>query len=479
MENDMNTSWNISEKCKEVFAFFEEISAIPHGSGNTDAIASYLEAFAHAHGLACERDAANNVLIRKAASAGYEAHKPIILQGHTDMVALKEPTCQKDMTREGLDLYVDGDFLRARGTTLGADDGIAVAYMLAILADGTLPHPPIEALFTSDEEIGLLGVAAFDTSLLEGSMLINIDSDGEGVFTAGCAGGVRCDLTLPLRKQAVQGVARRITVSGLLGGHSGVEIHKGRANALRILGECLRALDGVRIVSLSGGQADNAIASGATATVLCPADAEKTLKTLEAQLRARYATVDPTLTVTLTEAKEVTEAYTAEDCARITSLLTELPNGVIAMSAAIPTLVETSLNAGMAHTDEDGFSLCISVRSSKEAGKDALCATLREAVERTGGSFSMRGAYPAWEYRESSPLREAACRVFRTMYGKDAETVVIHAGLECGVFAGKIADFDAISLGPDNFDLHTPEEHLSISSTERVYAFLRQLLAAL
>jgi len=248
-------------KYREVFSFFEQISAIPRGSGHTDAIAAYLVDFAKARGLYVYRDAYDNVLIRKAATAGYEGHTPIVLQGHTDIVAVKTPDCEKDMDREGLDLYVDGDFLRARGTSLGADDGIAIAYALAILDSRDIAHPPLEALFTSDEEIGLIGAGGFDTSKLVGSTLINIDSDGEGVFTVGCAGGVRCDLTLPMQSTATDAPTYRLTVGDLVGGHSGVEIHRGRANALRVLGSCLAAVAGVRLVALSGGVADNAIAT--------------------------------------------------------------------------------------------------------------------------------------------------------------------------------------------------------------------------
>ncbi len=466
-------------KYREVFSFFEQISAIPRGSGHTDAIAAYLVDFAKARGLYVYRDAYDNVLIRKAATAGYEGHTPIVLQGHTDIVAVKTPDCEKDMDREGLDLYVDGDFLRARGTSLGADDGIAIAYALAILDSRDIAHPPLEALFTSDEEIGLIGAGGFDTSKLVGSTLINIDSDGEGVFTVGCAGGVRCDLTLPMQSTATDAPTYRLTVGDLVGGHSGVEIHRGRANALRVLGSCLAAVAGVRLVALSGGVADNAIATDAQATFVAMGDVRAQIEAVASKLRAQYAETDPDMTVALTEVKAAERAYAPEDSANAISLLTELPNGVIAMSEAIPTLVETSLNVGIASLAEDGFSLCISVRSSKEAAKDALTDTLASFVRARGGDMSMRGAYPAWEYRENSPLRDAACRVYERMYGKRAQSMVIHAGLECGVFAGKIRDFDSISLGPENHDLHTTEEHMSISSAVRVYEFLCELLAAL
>ena len=472
-------SLNEAIKHKEIFSFFEEISHIPRGSGHTTAIAAYLVEFAKARGLYVYRDAHDNVLIRKAATAGYEGHTPVILQGHTDIVAVKTPDSVKDMEREGLELYVDGDFLRAKDTSLGADDGIAIAYALAILDSNDVAHPPLEALFTSDEEIGLIGAGGFDTSKLAGATLINIDSDGEGVFTVGCAGGVRCDLTLPMQLAASAGLAYRLSVGGLVGGHSGVEINRGRANALRVLGSCLASVAGVRLVSLAGGVADNAIATDAQATFVAEGDVKAQIEAAVRVLRARYAETDPAMVVSVEAIGSVDRAYTHEDSAKAISLFTELPNGVIAMSEAIPTLVETSLNAGIATLSDEGLSLCISVRSSKEADKDMLTDKLAAFVRALGGDMSMRGAYPAWEYRENSPLREAACRVFARMYGKKAECMVIHAGLECGVFAGKIQNFDSISLGPDNYDLHTTEEHMSISSAVRVYEFLRELLDAL
>ncbi len=464
-------------ECKEVFAYFQEISRIPRGSGHTAAIASYLVSFAKTRGLFYVRDDADNVIIRKAASAGYEDHPPVILQGHTDMVPAKVPSCSKDMDKEGVDVYLDGDFLRAAGTTLGADDGIAIAYALAILADDTLAHPPLEALFTSDEEVGLIGAAALDVTHLCGTTLINIDSDAEGCFTVGCAGGVRCDLYLPMKRQPVHADGYTVHVSGLSGGHSGMEIDKGRANALRLLGDCLRR-GGVRVADIAGGSADNAIAAEASATV-CASEAFSTFAAEYClQMQALYADTDPSLTIQLSPCR-VSEAYTEADTQRLLSLLTDLPNGVIAMSEAPQGLVQTSLNCGIAHTDDNGFALGISVRSSVEEDKGALVATLRAMTEAQQGTLEQRGDYPAWEYRADSPLCDTACRVYRQMYGKEAKTMVIHAGLECGVFAGKIPSFDAISLGPDNFDLHTPDEHMSVSSACRVYRFLTELLRQL
>lgn len=461
--------------CAGVFRFFEEFSAIPHGSGNTAGIASYLVKFAGERRLSCVRDEANNVLIRKPATPGKEASPVLILQGHTDMVAEKVPGSTLDMEKEGLKLYRDGDFLRAEGTTLGGDDGIAVAYMLAILDDDALPHPALECLFTSDEEIGLLGAAAFDTSLLTGHTLLNLDSEEEGIFTVGCAGGVRCDTTLPVRAGKVTGKAVTITLSGLCGGHSGTEIIRGGGNAILLMGELLCRLPGARLVSFRGGNADNAIPRECTMTVIGGGVAEMA-ETFFTEIKTRFGEKEPELAIRVASAT-VHAALSAEDTRLVATLLTSMPNGVQAMNPDIPGLVQTSLNAGIADFDSENFTLSASVRSSVGAEKDALVRRLEDAAHAVGATFGTRGAYPAWEYRKDSALREGLCRTYRKMYGRDAACVVIHAGLECGIFAGKIADFDAVSFGPDNHDIHTTEEHLSLSSSARVYDFLRTFLA--
>lgn len=462
---------------KSVFYYFNEISKIPHGSGNTAKIAEYLVNFANERGLYVRRDGANNVIIKKAATAGYEGRPAVILQGHTDMVLATAPDCDKDMLSEGLDLYIDGDFLKARGTTLGGDDGVAVAYALALLDSDSIPHPALEALFTSDEEIGLLGAVALDPCDINGRMLINIDSDAEGILTVGCAGGVRLDARLPMRTESCQADALKIRVDGLRGGHSGVEIGKGRENAIKILGELLRlaSCDGtaVRISSICGGNADNAIPRYAECVV--EAGCKGKITAAVNALTEKYRAAEPTICFTFTDT-EALSLYDASDSSALISLINEEPSGVIAMSSDISGLVETSLNLGIVRCSEDSVTLTFSIRSSKSAEKASLVTRVTKIAQKYGADCSTHGDYPAWEYRRESHLRDVMCGVYRDMYGRDAEVVTIHAGLECGIFTDKISGLDCVSIGPDNHDIHTTEERLSISSTVRVWEYLKEVL---
>ena len=461
---------------ERAFRFFSQLSEIPHGSSNTERIAEYLFNFAKERGLYAKRDGANNVIIRKCATRGYEDRPTVILQGHSDMVAEKTPDSKRDLLTEGLSLYIDGDFLRARETTLGGDDGIALAYALAILDSDDIEHPEIEAVFTSDEEIGLLGAAALDCSELRGKILINIDSDEEGIFTVGCAGGVRADITLPLKRETLSHPVYSIGISGLLGGHSGIEIDKGRANAIKLLGEALVRLgDAARLVSMRGGNMDNAIPRDASA-VICSPLSEKEISELLSELREENLGAEPEMCVGVVREEGLFSALTEESHKALVSIIAENPSGVIAMSRDIPGLVETSLNLGIVRVSRERAEITYSFRSSLEAAKDALVSSVRAVAKRYGADFETRGAYPAWEYRQSSHLRDTMCRVYREMYGKDAKVITIHAGLECGIFSNKIEGLDCVSIGPDNFDIHTTEEHLSLSSSARVFDFLLKLL---
>ena len=464
-------------RAERVFCFFEEISRIPHGSGNTAAIADYLVAFAKERGLYSVRDGANNVIIRKPATEGYEARPTVILQGHTDMVADATAESGKDLTCDALDLYVDGDFLRAKGTTLGGDDGIAVAYALAILDSSDIPHPEIEAVFTSDEEIGLLGATALDTSELRGRIMINIDSEEEGIFTVGCAGGVRMDITLPMQAEDTPTEAALLRVSGLAGGHSGIEIDKSRGNAIKILGELLDAVlketGDLRIASISGGNADNAIPR--SAECLLDRKYADAARRAIAVVTEKYREVEPCMNITCEDA-EPARLYTPESSQGLISLISKEPSGVIAMSEDIEGLVETSLNLGIVESNEACAVLSFSLRSAKGASKKELAERVELIAREHGATCSSRGDYPAWEYRKDSHLREVMCDVFRDMYGRDAQVVTIHAGLECGIFSDKIEGLDCVSIGPDSHDIHTTEEHLSISSAIRVWEYLKEVL---
>ena len=467
---------------KSVFRFFEELTRIPHGSGNTAAASAWTADFAKARGLRHRRDAMGNVVIWKPASPGYEGHPAVILQGHLDMVCVQESGMDHDFGKDPLELTVDGDWVKARGTTLGGDNGIAVAMIMALLDDAAAVHPPIEAVFTVDEEIGLLGANGLDCADLQGRKLINLDSEDEGVLTVSCAGGSRCDIVKEFPLTEAEGAVCTLTVSGGQGGHSGMEINKGLANASKLLGACLKEMDGVRLISLSGGLQDNAIPKEAEAVFLAedPAALEALRERFERETRAAFAAVEPTLAITLTAAPaQRRQALSPADTQAVIALLSDYPNGVLSMSQDIPGLVQTSLNLGIMRLKDGKMSLSSSVRSSVAAEKDALCARLENLAAQYGGSFSQRGVYPPWEYRKESPLREVMVRAYRETTGREMIVEAIHDGLECGLFAGKIPGLDAVSIGPDLRDVHSTREKMSVSSVARTWAYLRKVLEEL
>ena len=469
---------NISDhkSIEKVIGFFEEFSAIPHGSGNTSMIADYLVDFAKKRALDYSRDNADNVIIRKRATKGYENRPGVIFQGHLDMVAEKKPGANIDMQKEGLTLYRDGDFLRAKDTTLGGDDGVALAYALAVLDSDDIPHPDFEAIFTSDEEIGLLGAVALDPKEVKGRLLINIDSDEEGVFTVGCAGGMRSDITLPVHRSNSSADSYRVKVSGFKGGHSGVEIDKGRVNASKALVEILSKIGDISIKELRGGNADNAIPRECECVFACGYDRTQMLKKLGDELKAKYADIEPDITVDVEKIENTAAGVRVDDSVNLISLLCDLPSGIIAMSNDIEGLVETSLNLGILRLENDRAEISFSVRSAKGTEKKKLSEKLESIAKEHGASYATRGEYPAWEYKKDSHLRDVMKRVYERMYNRSPEIVIIHAGLECGIFSEKIEGLDCVSIGPDNKDIHTTEERLSLSSVERVWEFLLEVL---
>ena len=465
----------------KVFSFFEAMCAIPHGSRNTKAISDWCVAFAEQRGLEHYQDEANNVIMIKEATPGYENAQPVILQGHLDMVCEKEAGCPKDMDQEGLELAVDGGYVYAKGTTLGSDDGIAVAMALAILDAEDIPHPRVEAVFTTDEEIGLLGAAALDVSPLKGRTMINLDSEAEGIFTVSCAGGVTASCLLPVSRQAFDGVTLTLTVGGLTGGHSGAEIHKGRANSNMLMGRLLRALTletTLRIQRVDGGLKDNAIPveTRAAVTVADPQAAQRIAGEMEQILKNEYQATDPGLFVKAEPATAAAIPLDPTSTHRVICMLLCLPNGVQTMSAAIPGLVQTSLNLGILASQDQEIQASFSVRSSVDSQKDMLKDRLVCLMEQLGGCVKFSGEYTGWQYQEHSPLRDLMVKVFREQYGKDPKIEAIHAGLECGIFAGKMPGLDCISLGPDLLEIHTPREKMSISSVQRVWSFLLEVL---
>ncbi len=468
---------------KRVWAFFEQLSAIPRGSGNTKAASDWIAAFARERGLWYHQDAANNVVVRKAASPGKEAAAPVILQGHIDMVCEKTADCAKDMTREGLDLAVEDGKVRALGTSLGGDNGIAVAMLLAVLDDDALEHPPVEAVFTVDEEIGLLGAAALDTGLLAGRRLINLDSEEEGVFTVSCAGGVRANCRIPVTREPFGAPVLRLTVDGLRGGHSGAEIDKGRANADKLLGRALYAIGkraNLRLCSVRGGVADNGIPVRAEAVLAADEAAVRAgAEALQGLLREEYRVTDPGVTLAVEPCAAELIPMSAQSTADAICFLQCAPNGIYAMSPEVAGLVQTSLNLGIVKTEGDVVLASFSVRSSVDSQKRLLLDRLQCLTERLGGGVTLSGDYPGWAYRAESPLRELMVKVFTEQTGHAPRIEAIHAGLECGLFAGRLEGLDCISLGPDMEGVHTPGERLSIASVQRTWALLAETLRRL
>lgn len=467
-----------------VFGYFEKLCSIPHGSRNTKAISDYLVSFAKEQGLRYIQDEMNNVILFQEGTCGYEDHAPVILQGHMDMVCEKEPDCPIDMEREGLDVAHNGDCVYARGTTLGGDDGIAVAYALALLADRSIPHPPLEVMITVDEEIGMFGAEAIDVSQLRGRTLINLDSEDEGIFTVACAGGATAVITLSGERRAVYGPCVKLTVEGLQGGHSGAEIHRNRANANKVMGEFLgrvQKLMPICITGLSGGAKDNAIPRSCQVTLVAMGIGLERIngiaEALQKEIRERYDEPDAIVRGDDIDALGG-NAWTTETSAKVIALLNAVPNGIQAWSQEMPGLVQTSLNLGIAKLDEE-LELTFSVRSSVNSEKEALMGRLEELAKFYGGSYSHAGDYPAWEYKQDSALRETMVAVYTQMFGKAPEVVAIHAGLECGLLGEKLPGLDCVSVGPQMHDIHTSREKLEIASTERTWNFLLEVLKTL
>ena len=466
-----------------VFGFFEEICAIPHGSRNTKKISDFLVNFAKEQGLTYIQDEMGNVILFGEGTCGMENHEPVVLQGHMDMVCEKDADVTLDMAVEGLDLTHDGRYIFAKGTTLGGDDGIALAYAMALLSDKSIAHPPLEIIITVDEEIGMLGADAIDVSMLKGRTLINLDSEDEGVFTVACAGGATATISLPVERRAVYGPCIRLSVSGLQGGHSGAEIHKNRANANKLMGEFMariQKLMPLRLTSLAGGTKDNAIPRSCQATLVAMGIHLERINDIaqefQAEVREQYDEPEA-----LIQAFDVDalggNSLTDESTAKVIGLLCAAPNGVQAWSQDMEGLVQTSLNLGVLKLGER-LTATFSVRSSVNAEKESLLEKLRELTAFYEGAYSQMGEYPAWEYKKDSHLREVMVQVYKEMFGKEPKVLAIHAGLECGLLAEKMPGLDCVSIGPQMHDIHTSREKLDIASTARTWRFLLEVLKA-
>ncbi len=469
---------------QKVFDYFEEMSAIPHGSRNTKQISDYLVAFAEAHDLEHYQDESNNVVIIQEATAGYENAAPIIIQGHMDMVCEKENDREIDFETEGLDLYVDGDFLKARGTTLGGDDGIAVAYALAIMDSPEIAHPRLEVVITVDEEIGMLGAEVIDLSMLKGHKLLNIDSDVEGHFLTSCAGGMTIEVTLPVTRMTQAGLEVTVTVTGLEGGHSGAEIDKEHGNANIAMGRVLKYIADrmeMGIISMAGGLKDNAIPRESEAVLLIPAEKKEEflsyIAEIEKVLKNEFAASDAGICAKTSVGEEKqAQILSYNSMSKVIFYLRQVPNGVQHMSRVMPGLVETSLNLGILTLTEEALVTTTSARSSVGSRKAEILDRVTHLVEFLGGEVEVNGDYPAWEYKADSEIRETISAVYQELFDEAPVFEAIHAGLECGILSGKIADLDCVSFGPNNYDIHTPKERLSISSTEKVWKLLKEFL---
>lgn len=469
---------------ESVFRYFEEICAIPHGSRNTKAISDYLVSFAKAHGLRYRQDESNNVVIFAPGTCGLEDHESVILQGHMDMVCEKDAGCPLGMAVDGLDVTHDGCCIFAKGTTLGGDDGIAVAYALAILDDNTIAHPPLEVIITVDEEIGMLGAAAMDLADVKGRTMLNLDSEDEGIFTVSCAGGATCTVSLNAERKAVYGPCVRLSVEGLRGGHSGAEIHKNRANANKVMGDFLGRIQKLMplcLTSFSGGSKDNAIPRACQATVVAMGIGLERINDIAAQLQqeVRETYDEPEALVQAFDVDALGgNALTTAATADVISLLCAAPNGVQAYCPDMPELVQTSLNLGIAKLG-DRFTATFSVRSSVNAEKEGLITKLKELADFYNGAYSQSGTYPAWEFKKDSRLRDVMVPIYTRMFGKEPKVLAIHAGLECGLLGDKLPGLDCVSIGPQMHDIHTSREKLEIASTKRTWDFLLEVLKAL
>ena len=463
-----------------VLKYFEELCSIPHGSNHSCQVAEWLVSFAVSHGLKYRRDSVDNVIIFKPASLSYESSEPIILQAHTDMVCEKLQDVEFDFMKDSLKLAIDGDFVKATGTTLGADDGIGVAMILAVLTDENLSHPDIEAVFTSDEEIGMIGAAALDTDDLKSKNLINLDCEDEGVFYVGCAGGNVTKNTLPVNREEYSGEYIKITVTGLNGGHSGVDIDKGRANSnvliTRLLAIVNKEVD-MRIVSVNGGNKDNAIACHSEAIISIDDETafDRVFSHFADDIKSEYKSTEKNLNI-YCEKIETYVPMNKESTQKVLCLLSLSPDGIQAMSNDIPGLVQTSLNLGILATSDDEVSLSHCVRSGIESQKNMLVDRLSLLASFLGGSTEISGDYPAWEYNPDSKLRNIASDAYKSLYNAEPQIATIHAGLECGTLSSKISGLDCISIGPTILDVHTPRERFAISSLERTWKMLVEIL---
>lgn len=471
----------------EVLNFFKEMNQIPRGSGNEKAVSDWLVKFAKDRNLEVIQDEALNVIIKKPASKGYESAPTVILQGHMDMVCEKNQGTQHDFEKDPIEFIVDGDFIKANGTTLGADNGIAVAFALSILNRNDLNHPALEVLVTTEEETGMGGALALNPEHLKGRILINIDSEEEGVLLVSCAGGVRARISVPVELEEVNGSLKALAVKirGLKGGHSGMEINKERGNSNKMMGRFLMDLNSVvdfKLASVNGGAKMNAIPREADAVILVKEEDSAKVKAKIDEWSGIFKNelqgIDDELTLTVEDTAAVSKIFSDDTKQKVLRAVFMIPNGVQSMSMSIPGLVQSSTNLGVVTTTGEGVEMDNAVRSSVATLKKSIKDEMIVLAEVLGAAIELESDYPEWEYKADSKIRETFVEVYEKTFGKKPEISAIHAGLECGLIGDKFnGELDQISFGPNMFDVHTPEERVSISSVERMYDYLLKVLS--
>jgi len=472
-------------KPQNVMRYFELLTRIPRGSGNEQEVSDYLVNFAKNLNLEVIQDNHNNIIIKKPATKGYEDAPSVILQGHMDIVCVKEEGLEFDFEKDAIDIYVEGDFIKTRGTTLGADNGIAVAMAMAILYDDSLEHPAITALITTAEETGMDGVLGLETGIVKGDILINIDSEEEGTALASCAGGINSMINIKTHLVDIADYDRvfKINVDGLHGGHSGMEINKNRGNAIKLLGRVLEKLNnslGMSIATIRGGEKMNAIAKLAEAvvTINCNEEAafNSIIKSCYDEFKIEYQTSDSGVVVTATADEMPSKVFEKKTTDAVISSIRLVHYGVNTMSNDIEDLVESSNNLGIIETIGDEVIITNAIRSSVRSLKEELIARDTLIAKLCGGAHSTASDYPEWRFKVESGIRDIMNATYKDLTGEELKIDAIHAGLECGLLIEKVGDIDMISIGPNMHDVHTPIERVSISSTERVYNFLVEVL---
>lgn len=473
----------------KVFYYFEEISNIPRGSGNTKAVSDYCVKFANDRGLYVRQDELNNVVIKKPATKGYE-HKPaVIIQGHLDMVAEKDSDSNHDFMKDPIEIIVDGDFITANKTTLGADDGIAVAMALALIDDSTINHPELELIFTSDEETGMFGAMALDMSDINGKYMLNLDSEDDGVITVGCAGGKSANVKFNMESAEVAGVIYQIDISGLKGGHSGAEIHNERANANILLGRILKYINdriAIRISSINGGAKDNVITKESKGIFVLHGHEE-----VEEKMSRLKSIFDEAVEIVKNEFiisdKDIKISLSDGEYGIFYGVSRKMTDNILAFMNVVPFgpqyrvpnmngLVETSLNMGILKTEKGIVEISMSVRSSVKSRKELIVEKIETLAKLTGGEFSSDVGYPEWAYKADSPLQKLLCKIHKEKFEQELKVEIIHAGLECGYILEKKPELDVVSFGPQMYDIHTTDERVSISSIAKLYEFVKAVL---